>query len=169
VPLCRDTSRILNTQAPRRAPLVRNQGRSEWAPKSSGFNPTRPPNGLLKPPRRWSGPSARPPSPWSASAPPGREMQKPRPDAAGSGASHEVPSSPGSSAGRHHKHFGSVAKGIRGDEGFADGASDALTGGGGKRDSWRFARCPLPESDRSKRSGLVGSLNSRSIESGRVT
>jgi hypothetical protein len=32
--LCRDTSRILNTEAPRRAALVRNPARRGWAPKS---------------------------------------------------------------------------------------------------------------------------------------
>jgi hypothetical protein len=38
----RETSRILNTDAPRRAALVRNPARREWAPKSAGFNPTQP-------------------------------------------------------------------------------------------------------------------------------
>jgi hypothetical protein len=33
--LCRDTSRILNTLAPRRAALVRNPARKECAPKSA--------------------------------------------------------------------------------------------------------------------------------------
>jgi hypothetical protein len=32
--LCRDTSRILNTDAPRQAALVKKPARSEWAPKS---------------------------------------------------------------------------------------------------------------------------------------
>src|SRR5262249_1930750 len=37
IDLCRDTSRILNTRAPRRATLVRNPTRSEWPP--GGKNP----------------------------------------------------------------------------------------------------------------------------------
>ena len=40
IDLCRDTSRILNTDAPRRAALVRKPERSECAPKSVAFDPT---------------------------------------------------------------------------------------------------------------------------------
>jgi hypothetical protein len=39
--LCRDTSRILNTEAPRRAALVRKPARREWAPKSAALSPIR--------------------------------------------------------------------------------------------------------------------------------
>jgi hypothetical protein len=35
IDLCRDTSRILNTEAPRRAALVRKPARRECAPKSA--------------------------------------------------------------------------------------------------------------------------------------
>ena len=38
--LCCDTSRILKTEAPRRAALVRKPARSEWAPKSAGLSPS---------------------------------------------------------------------------------------------------------------------------------
>jgi hypothetical protein len=39
--LCRLTSRILNTEAPRRAALVRKPARGEWAPKSAALSPIR--------------------------------------------------------------------------------------------------------------------------------
>jgi hypothetical protein len=39
--LCRDTSRILNTEAPRRAALVRKPARKEWAPKSDALSASR--------------------------------------------------------------------------------------------------------------------------------
>ena len=39
IDLCLDTSRILNTDAPRRAALVRKPDRSECAPKSVAFQP----------------------------------------------------------------------------------------------------------------------------------
>src|SRR5215468_10042800 len=40
--LCLDTSRILNTEAPRRAALVKNPLRSEWAPIVALSSPTSP-------------------------------------------------------------------------------------------------------------------------------